>query len=154
GEPAKAMDYFNEGLELARRIGDRGREALIQGHIARIERDRGDLLAAKSRIDQVLAAVGSLRIRVKSHQLLASFFGYVRKYYELDSDRLMGLHKQQPAAGYEAAAFEMSEKGRARSLLELLAETVGDQAGIDPALAERERVLRLMISGKADGQIR
>src|SRR5262245_771002 len=155
GEPAKAMDYFNEGLELTRRIGDRGREALILAHIARIDRDRGNLIAAKGRIEQVLDDVESLRINVKSHQLRASFFAYVRKYYEFDIDLLMRLNKQQPAAGFDAAALQTSEKGRARSLLELIAEAGGEiRHGIDPVLGERERELRLMISDKADRQIR
>src|SRR5262249_12788865 len=154
-EPDKAMEYFNQGLELARSIGDRGREALILAHIARIERDRGNLLAAKSRIDQVLDDVESLRISIKSHQLRSSYFAYVRKYYEFDIDLLMRLNKQQPAAGFDAAALQASEKGRARSLLELLAETGEEiRRGIDPALDERERALRLMISDKAAGQIR
>ena len=34
----------------------------------------------------------------------------------------MDLHEQQPNAGYATAAFEVSERGRARSLLERLAE--------------------------------
>src|SRR5262249_18615037 len=92
---------------------------------------------------------------IKSHQLRSSYFAYVRKYYEFDIDLLMRLNKQQPAAGFDAAALQASEKGRARSLLELLAETGEEiRRGIDPALDERERALRLMISDKAAGQIR
>jgi CHAT domain-containing protein/Tfp pilus assembly protein PilF len=155
GQIDRAMGYFNEGLELARTIADRSAQALILTHIAQIERDRGDLLSAKSRVDQALAAVESVRIDIKSHQLRASFFAYVRKYYELDVDILMRLHKQQPAAGFDAAALQASETERARSLLELLAEASAEiHQGVDPALVERERALHQMISDKADRQMK
>jgi len=155
GQIDRAMGYFNEGLELARTVADRSAQALILTHIAQIERDRGDFLSAKSRVDQALAAVESVRIDIKSHQLRASFFAYVRKYYELNVDILMRLHKQQPAAGFDAAALQASETERARSLLELLAEASAEiHQGVDPALVEREHTMRQIISEKADRQMK
>lgn len=155
GETQKALDYFNEGLQMARSIGDRNNEAGILAHSARLERDRGNLDAARSQIEEALAAVESLRINVKSQQLRASFFASVRKYHEFNIDLLMRLHKQHPSAGFDAAALQASEKGRARSLLELLTEASGEiRQGVDPSLLDRERILRQSISAKADGQMR
>jgi hypothetical protein len=55
----------------------------------------------------------------------------------------------------QAAAFEASERGRARSLLELLKEADAEiRQGVDPSLLERERILRQSISEKADRQMR
>ncbi len=155
GDQQKALDYLNEGLEMAHSIGDRNNEAGILAHIARLERDRGNLGEAKKRIEQALANVESLRIDVKSQQLRASFLASVRTYYELDIDILMRLHKEHPLEGYAAAALEASERGRARSLLELLSEARAEiRQGVDPELIERERALRQTISAKAERQIR
>jgi CHAT domain-containing protein/Tfp pilus assembly protein PilF len=154
-EPQKAMDYFNEAIQLSRTIGDRNGEARILFHIARVERDRGNMAEAKKRIEEALAAVESLRVNIKSQQLRASFFASVRNYHEFYIDLLMRLDKQRPREGFDAAAFEASERGRARSLLELLAEAHAEiRQGIDPALQERERALRQMIADKAQHQVR
>ncbi len=155
GEHQKALDYFNEGLQMARAIGDRNNEAGILAHIARLERDRGNLIEARTRIEEALDAVESLRINIKSHQLRAAFFASVRKYHEFNINLLMRLHKLQPAAGFDAAALQASEKGRARSLLELLKEASDEiRQGVDPSLVERERILRQSISDKAAHQMR
>jgi CHAT domain-containing protein/tetratricopeptide (TPR) repeat protein len=155
GEHQKALDYLNEGLQMARAIGDRNNEAGILAHLARLERDRGNLAAARSRIEEALAAVESLRINVKSYRLRAAFFASVRKHHEFNIDLLMRLHKQHPSEGFDAAALQASEKGRARSLLESLNEAGGEiRQGVDPPLLERERMLRQSISDKADGQMR
>jgi CHAT domain-containing protein len=123
--------------------------------MARLESDRGNLAEAKSRIEEALTVIESLRINVKSHQLRASFFASVRVFNELNIDLLMRLHKERPAEGFDALALQASERGRARSLLELLAEAGTEiRQGVDPSLLERERVLRQSISDKANAQIR
>jgi CHAT domain-containing protein len=155
GEQQKALDCLNEALQMARAIGDRNNESGILAHLARVERDRGDTAAAKGRIEEALAAVESLRINLKSYRLRAAFFASVRKYHEFNVDLLMRLHKERPSAGFDAAALQASEKGRARSLLESLAEAGGEiRQGVDPSLLERERMLRQSVSDKADGQTR
>src|SRR5262249_2868606 len=58
------------------------------------------------------------------------------------TDLLMQLHQQQPDAGYDDDAFGISERGRARSLTEMLAEARADiRQGIDAALLAEERKL-------------
>ncbi len=58
-------------------------------------------------------------------------------------------------AGYEAAALEVSERFRARSLLELLKESGAElQRAIDPALAARELTLRQKIETTSAAQRR
>ncbi len=155
GEQQKAMDSFNEALEMSRAIGDPNNEAGVLAHIARLERDRGHLPEARRQIEAALATVESLRVNVKSYRLRASFFASVRKSHEFYVDLLMRMHKEQPAAGFDAAALQASERGRARSLLEMLGEASREiREGVDPALLERERLLRQAISDKADAQIR
>jgi CHAT domain-containing protein len=121
--------------------------------MARLERDRDNLDAARGRIEEALAAIESLRLSVKSHHLRASFLASMKKYYELDIEVLMRLHAKRPAEGFAAAALHASEKGRARSLLELLTEAGAEiRRDVEPALLERESVLRQLILDQAAEQ--
>lgn len=155
GEKQKALSYYNEALLLSRAVMDRSGESLTLHNIARAERDRGHLREACSRIEAALLIAESLRTKVTSQDLRASYFASVRQSYELYIDLLMRLHQQHPAEGYAAAAFQVSERARARSLLELLAEASANiRQGVAPDLLERERSLQQLINAKAEVQMR
>jgi CHAT domain-containing protein len=67
----------------------------------------------------------------------------------------MRLHKQQPSAGLDGTALQASERGRARSLLETLAEAGADiRQGVDPTLVARERSLQQQLNAKAQTQMK
>jgi CHAT domain-containing protein len=90
-----------------------------------------------------------------SPQLRASLFSSVREVHELNLQVLMLLHAERPGEGFGAAALLASEKGRARSLLELLAESGTEiRRGVDAALVNRELELERLISGQAEQQTR
>lgn len=155
GEPSKARDLYTRSLEISHSINDRHSEAATLYHLARLDREQGNLSDARQRIEQSLAAVESLRADVTSQQLRATYFASVRKYHDFQINLLMRMHKQRPTEGFDALAFEASEMSRARSLLELLRFTrTGIQSEVDPALIERERELRQLISNRADRQTR
>ncbi len=83
----------------------------------------------------------SLRTEVDNRDLRASYVASVYRYHELHMDVLMRLHRARPGRGLAAAAFEASERARARSLLDSLAEAGVDlRQGLDPELLKRERV--------------
>lgn len=76
-------------------------------------------------------------------------------YYEFYIELLMQLHQQQPAAGYDGRALQASERARARSLLEMLAEAGADiRQGVDAALLARERALQQSLNDAARAQIK
>jgi CHAT domain-containing protein/tetratricopeptide (TPR) repeat protein len=155
GETAKAIEYLLESRQISRSIGDTLGEASSLGHMAKLERDRGNLPEAHKLIGEAIGATESVRVTLKSQAARASFLAAARKYYELDIDVLMRLHKQQPDQGYAAAALQVSEKGRARSLLELLREARAEiRQGIDASLIEREQTLRKAIAESAERQTR
>jgi CHAT domain-containing protein/Flp pilus assembly protein TadD len=155
GEPQKALGYLNEALQMSQAIGDRNGEAATLYNLARLERDRGNTAEASRRIEAALAAVESLRSNVTSPELRASFFASVRQYHEFYIDLLMRMHRERPSAGLDAAALQASERGRARSLLELLAEARAEiRQGVDSSLLEREQSLRQAVSDKAERQAR
>jgi len=155
GEQDKARDFFNQAHAINRELGDRSREANIKYGVACVERDRGNLDEARSHIEAALKIIDSLRANVFSQQLRASYFASVHDYYELGIDILMRLHKRHPSEHLDSAALETTERARARSLLELLAEAHADiRQGVDPALLENERSLQRLISAKTERQMR
>lgn len=155
GNYQKSFELLNESLQLFRKVGDRYNEGVSLTETAYLERDRGNLFEAKKLIEQGLAALESVRTSVKSQQLRASFLALAKNYYEFETDLLMRLHQQHPADGFDAAALASSEKGRARSLLELLAESRAEiREGVDSSLLAREQELRDSIADKAERQIR
>jgi hypothetical protein len=97
----------------------------------------------------------SIRLTVMSPSLRASYVASVRDVQELQIETLMRLHAQQPAKGFDTAALLASERGRARSLLEMLGEAGAEiRRGVDTALLTRERELGLLVSAKAELQTR
>ena len=155
GQHQKALQLLNEALQTARRTGDKFNEGVALAETAYVERAQGNLPEAKRLIGQAIAAIESLRLSVKSPQLRASFMATARDYYEFETDLLMRLHQQHPADGFDAAALAASEKGRARSLLELLAESRAEiREGVDASLLAREQELRDLLAEKAERQIR
>src|SRR6185295_11884202 len=107
------------------------------------------------RIEAALEVVERLRNRVASQQLRTMFFASVQQFREFYIDLLMRLHKENPSQHLDALAFDASETGRARSLLELLNEANAEiRRGVNPELLKRERSLEQSIADKADSQMR
>src|SRR5262249_19286302 len=114
---------------------------------------RGALPQARQTIEQAIGIVESLRAEIHVQGLRASYFASRREYYEFYIDILMEQHKQNSAAGFDAVAFEVSERARARSLLELLTESRIDiRQGVDSSVLERERSLQQLLNAKSAAQ--
>lgn len=151
GDKQKALNYYNRALALNRVTGDRFGESNTLYNIARAQRDAGNLTEARSQIERAIELAESLRTNVASQDLRASYFASARQFYELHVDVLMQLDKRQPAAGFHIAAFDVSERARARSFLELLKESnTNIRQGVDPTLLERERSLQEALNAKAE----
>jgi CHAT domain-containing protein/tetratricopeptide (TPR) repeat protein len=142
GDWRQAIDLLRQSLSLARETGDlkQERDALIA--LAQTERGRNNLSEARDYHEKALDLTESLRAKILRQELRASFLASRQKEYELYTDLLMQLHQQQPGGGHAAAAFGISERGRARSLLETLAEARADiRQGVDAGLLAEERKL-------------
>ena len=150
----EALDSYTQALTLNRSTGDRFGESGTLYRIARVEQATGKLKEAKLHNEQSIALVESLRAGVASHDLRSSYVATVHQQYELYVDVLMSLHALEPSAGFDRAALEASEAGRARTLLETLAETkMQIRQGVDPKLLERERALQLQLESLATRQV-
>jgi CHAT domain-containing protein/lipoprotein NlpI len=154
GEFAKALTRFNEALELRKKAGDQRGIATTLSDLARLERDRGNLLEARQRIEEALAQVERVRLNVASPRLRTSYFASVQEYREFYIDLLMRMSTGKPSEQLERVAFNASETGRARSLLQMLSEAGSKiHHGIDPSLIERKLRLTESIDRKAQSQM-
>ena len=154
-QPKNAFDYYEKALPIWRAVGDRNGEVAALYGMARAKSDLDDLSAARQWTDAALAIINTLRTKVASRDLRASYFSSVQDLYKLHIDLLMRLHKRQPAAGFDVAALQTYEQARARSLIDMLAEASADiRQGVDPALLARERSLQQMLNAEAERQMR
>ncbi|MBE8968642.1 CHAT domain-containing protein [Nostocales cyanobacterium LEGE 12452] len=143
GELQKALDYYSQSLPLYIQMGSNSGEARTLYNIASVQRDRGDFKPALTQMERVIKIVEDLRTKIDSQELRTSYFATVQDFYQFYIDLLMQLHKQQPSQGYDALALQASERARARSLLELLAEANADiRKGVEPKLLSQERNLQ------------
>jgi len=150
GRPAEALQQFEQGARAAVAAHGRFEESLALFGMARVKAGIGQIDPAVSDLRRSLALVEALRGDVASLDLRASYVASVRDRYDLEVDLLMRLHERQPDDGYDAQALEASERARARSLLDGLAEArAGIRHGADPALLDRERTLRHLLNAKA-----
>jgi CHAT domain-containing protein/Tfp pilus assembly protein PilF len=153
GEPQKALEYFNQALQLRRIMGDRRGEAETLTGVALVERNRGNLIEARTQIELALNFIESLRAKVASQELRSSYFASVQDYYTFYTDLLMRLHQTKPTHGFDALAVQANERARARVLLEQLSEARAEiRQGVDPVLLERERILQRQLNAKASAQ--
>src|SRR5262245_41533190 len=155
GETQKALEKYNEALSLRRAVGDRNGEATTLLGIARAEQKRGNLTQARQTIEQAVGLIESLRTNIAGQELRASYLASRQEFFESYIDVLMQTHMQNPAAAFDAVALAVSERARARSLLELLKEASADiRQGVDSSLLERERSLQQRLNAKATEQAR
>ncbi|MCA1568080.1 MAG: CHAT domain-containing protein [Acidobacteria bacterium] len=142
GRPDDALQKFARARELWHSFAEREGEALALFGAARVERKRGNHEVALKQTEAALELVEPLRSNITNRQLRASYFATKVGYYELYIDLLMHGGEAQAVA-----AFEASERARARSLLDLLSDArIGEVAGADPsltALVEKRRLLLL-----------
>ncbi|MBS1796208.1 MAG: CHAT domain-containing protein [Acidobacteria bacterium] len=143
GEIDKAEAVFNEMLTSGRRIEQTRRQSAALFGLAEIESRRGNLDAARTRIEESLKIIEDSHGAVPTDALRVAFFASVANYYEFYTDLLMRLDAQRPGAGFDKLALAAAERARARSLLNQLQESGTDvRGGVAPDLLEKEKKLR------------
>jgi CHAT domain-containing protein/Flp pilus assembly protein TadD len=148
-QPQQAIEAYNQQLKLAKQIGDISYQTFPLYKIAIIERDRGNFNQAKTHIETVIGIVENTRGKVTSQDLRSSYFATVQDYYKFYIDLLMQLHKKDPSKGYNAEALHISERSRARSLIELLTEARANiRKGVNPKLLAEEKRLQQLIDAR------
>jgi len=154
GQPQKALDHFNRALAISRNIGDLNNAAIVLEDRARAQQQLGNFTEARKDVEESLSLIETVRAQSGSQSLRASYLASREKAYELYVDLLMQLHAKNPSARHDAEALQASERGRARSLLELLNEAPADiEQGVSVDLVKRAREIRQAINAKAQRQI-
>ncbi len=155
GEFEKARSHMEQALALHRASGASDEEASALRGIAELERDRDRLEESRARIEAAIKIVESLRSNVAIQSLRASYLGSKHQYYRLYIDVLMRLDQKHPMAGNDAAALQVNERARARSLLELLGEAFADlRASVNQELLMRDRELQQQLTVKTNQRLR
>jgi CHAT domain-containing protein/tetratricopeptide (TPR) repeat protein len=150
----KALEHINQALFLFRLARFREGEGWAMYEKARVERDRGNLLEALTLAAGSADIVESLRSKIGSSDLRAAFFAAVQDCYGLEMDILVRLHSADSSKNYQAQAFAVSERARARVLIETLKEAHADiREGVDPLLLERERTLQIQLDAKETARL-
>jgi CHAT domain-containing protein/Tfp pilus assembly protein PilF len=154
GEYAQALEDFNRALPLWQRVADKRGEAATLHSIALAERNQRNLPQALSRSQEALNIIESLRTKVASQRLRASYFASQQAHYELYVDLRMRLYQLDKSPVHLAATLEASEQSRARSLVDMLFEARADiSRGISEDLVRREREAQQRLNDKARVQM-
>jgi CHAT domain-containing protein len=155
GDQAKALDGFTKSLEFWRANQYRPGQVSSLYRMAHLNNAQGELQAARSQIEAALEIAESLRENVVSSNLRVSYLASVRDYYELYIDLLMQMHRRDPRSGFDKLALGVSERARARALLDSLSESKENiRLHGDAQLLARARQLQLQLASEADLQIR
>jgi len=155
GRTREALDLYKRALTLIQAAQDRNSEIATLYQLARAEREAGDTGQALARLKKSIDLIEGLRINAGRPDLRASYFASIHKHYELCVDLLMEMDKHHPGEGFASMAFFTSERSRARSLLEMLAEARVDlRGGADPALIEQSDSVERKLDAKAQYQMR
>jgi CHAT domain-containing protein/tetratricopeptide (TPR) repeat protein len=154
-QPKEALERLNESLSLARTVGDRSLEASVLSGVALADWYSGNLEEALARIEASVRLSETLRGAVASQNLRTSYLASVHDRYGLWIDILTDLAQRHPQQGFEVRALEVSERARARTLLDLLNEARTQiREGVDPQLRDREKSVRAALDEKSARQIR
>ncbi|HEV2666826.1 MAG TPA: tetratricopeptide repeat protein, partial [Blastocatellia bacterium] len=151
----ESRDYYEQALRICQSTGDRESESLARYGLARVEMERGRLDEARRHIEGSLEIIESLRGLNSSLQLRSTYMAVTQDYYQVYIEILMRLHRGDPAAGHASAALQVSERGRARSLLDALSEAQIDlRGGVDSQLIAEERRLQRKLNDLSAAQMR
>lgn len=116
------------------------RPAALAGR-ARVERLRGHLPTARGLAMQALDEVEHLRHGLGRSDLQTSVFASQQSFFDLAVDLTLDLYDRSRDAALLVDAFEISERSRARLLLDLLATDVAPPRPLQPAETRAAKAL-------------
>lgn len=154
GKYDKAFGFYTRALAIDRAdLRSLGSSDLLQ--IARTELKRNHLNAALAAIEEAAAVTELLRKTKPGQDFRALFQSTVHETYEVWIDILTALHRAHPKEGYQIKAFEISERSRMRSFLDLAAESKKQSTqGPLRSMVEREQALRKRLAEQSEKLLR
>jgi len=149
GDAAAAEGYERRALEIERKIVPDSKEyAESLAVLARIRRENGNLEDAAKLYGEAIDVLDRQMGRLGgSSEVRAGFRAKHADYYASYADLLVEQKKPE-------LAFDVLERSRGRTLLEMLATARVDvRQGADPTLIEKERLLQATLDAKTNRKI-
>ena len=147
GRGEEALEYHRRSRALFEQVGDPFRQAEGLLGEAASHRQVGQPEAALQPAARALEISEALRVKPFSEDLRLSFFTTAQPFFDFNIDLLMELDGVAPGRGYAAAALQVSERARARSLLDLLGEAGAQIRGdAAPELLEQEQEVQYRLN--------
>lgn len=126
---------------------------------AAVHRARGNYHDALASLDEAIALIEGVRRRTEgASSFQSSYFGEQISIYGQMISLLHEMHRANPDEGFAARAFEVAQRAKSRSFLDLLTETQTDlRYRADPAFRKREgeilaEVVTLVTSDDLEGE--
>jgi CHAT domain-containing protein/predicted negative regulator of RcsB-dependent stress response len=152
---AQSLKSAARAIEIAQRIGDREALWTALTITGKVQRALNKPEEARQAFTNAITIIESLRLNVAGQQARASYFAGMQEPFEQYVELLMEMHARRPSEKFNVIALEISERQRARSLLESLNEARADiRQGVDAKLLQREREVREQLNAKAENQTR
>ena len=117
---AESEALFRRCLALATETSSaEGRWSALEG-LGRIAAARGDLAGALAQLEAALGEIERVRAALVHAPWRAGYFGDKRAVYAATVEVLARLHARQPRGGFDARAFDVVQRAKARDLLDAL----------------------------------
>jgi CHAT domain-containing protein/uncharacterized protein HemY len=152
GDSPAAAKQYESALSLWKAVVDLRGEAATLNSMALLDRDQNNPAQALRESEQAIQILESLRSNVSSHQLRTLYLASHENYYELNIDLKMTSAGKDRSPESVAAALAASEKSRARSLLDTLAEDRTLWSNNTNELVRSDRELERRMRAKFDAQ--
>jgi CHAT domain-containing protein/tetratricopeptide (TPR) repeat protein len=138
---SSAREAYQKAFALWKEESNRGQSAVALASLAQLDYGMGELQTARSEIEEAIDLVETSRASLSSRELRTSYFASKHAYYGLSVAILMRLHEREPGQNYDALAFQVAERARARTLLDALgqAEPAAWADAAPELLAEQQR---------------
>ncbi len=120
GNLAAASNAYRSALGVFQKLTDYTNEAALSFGLGKLALQKGQFDEAEKYLNRSIELTERLRENAASQDLRSSFLASVHDRYEAYVELLMAQHEKQPRQQLDIKAFEASESGRARSLLDVL----------------------------------
>ncbi|UCF37438.1 MAG: CHAT domain-containing protein, partial [Acidobacteriota bacterium] len=148
-----ALEYLSKALQLCQASGYRQYEGQAQYRLATTLARLGRVEEALDHGRAALEIAETVRADLPG-DFRTSYLASIHHFYNAYADLLIEGHMRNPKAGLDVQAFQVSERARARSLLDTLGrEDVVVNRGVDTALLYQETDLRTRLNHLAEDRL-
>lgn len=153
GKVKEASELFSKGNALATKVGQKHLVVESLYHLAVVENAKGNWDAAIVNLEKGIELVESIRGGLSDKSQRSSYFSTVQNTYDFYTDLLITRSKKDKNQKDIELAFEVSERSRARSLIDLLGEARIDfTQTVDSKLLDQQKDLSNQLDAALQSQ--